>query len=38
MSGAGVVGLAGVEEGEDAFFAVLGPARGRNVECVNLNI
>ena len=38
VSGAGGVGLAGVVEGEDALFAVLGPARRRQVECFNIGI
>ena len=38
VSGAGGVGLAGVVEWEDAFFAVLGPARGRQVECSDIGI
>ena len=32
------VGLAGVVEGEDAVFAVLCVARGREVECFNVLI
>ena len=35
MSSALGVGLAGVVEGEDAVFAVLGVARGIEVECFN---
>ena len=38
VSGAGGVGLSGVVEGEDALFAVLGPARRRQVECFNIGI
>ena len=36
--GAGLVGFAGVFEREDAFFAVLGGARGIEVECFNVLI